>query len=145
MVLPGFGFADAPQADILIVPGGVMTEPLGKSRNARLGETGLREGAADGIGLHRRLRAGQARASRRPPGDHALGGYRAVARKLPASRHCRETPFVDTGAIVTSAGISAGIGMSLHLVGRMLGIDAARATARQMEYEWRPPADHLAS
>jgi transcriptional regulator GlxA family with amidase domain len=33
--------------------------------------------------------------------------------------------FVDEGDIVTSAGISAGIDMSLHLVGRFLGENAA--------------------
>ena len=42
--------------------------------------------------------------------------------------------------MVTSAGISAGIGMSLHLVQRVLGAAMAAATARQMEYEWAPSA-----
>lgn len=46
------------------------------------------------------------------------------------------------GRLVTSAGISAGIDMSLHLVARMaesLGWDGtalARATAHQMDYAW---------
>jgi transcriptional regulator GlxA family with amidase domain len=48
-----------------------------------------------------------------------------------------DVPYVDEGRIVTSAGISAGIDMSLHLVGRILGLPAARATARQMQYEWK--------
>jgi transcriptional regulator GlxA family with amidase domain len=46
-------------------------------------------------------------------------------------------PYVDAGSLVTSAGISAGIDMSLHLVARLLGADAARITARQMQYEWQ--------
>jgi transcriptional regulator GlxA family with amidase domain len=45
--------------------------------------------------------------------------------------------FVDNGAIVLSAGISAGIDASLHVVARLLGAKHAQATARQMEYEWK--------
>ena len=51
-----------------------------------------------------------------------------------------ETPFVDTGRVITSAGIAAGISMSLHLVERVLGAKMAAATARQMEYKWEPSA-----
>ena len=49
-----------------------------------------------------------------------------------------ERRYVDNGRIITSAGISAGIDMSLHVVGRLLGVEAARATARYMEYDWSP-------
>ena len=46
--------------------------------------------------------------------------------------------FVDNGRVVCSAGIAAGIDMSLHVVGRLLGAEAAVRTARQMEYPWGP-------
>jgi transcriptional regulator GlxA family with amidase domain len=45
--------------------------------------------------------------------------------------------WVDTGRIVSSAGISAGIDMSLHLVARLSGAALADRTARQMDYDWR--------
>ena len=48
--------------------------------------------------------------------------------------------WVDQGAIVTSAGISAGIDMSLHLVQRLHSRDLALRTARQMEFDWEPAA-----
>jgi len=44
--------------------------------------------------------------------------------------------WVDRGALVTSAGISAGIDMSLHLIERLAGRALAEATARQMDYRW---------
>jgi transcriptional regulator GlxA family with amidase domain len=44
--------------------------------------------------------------------------------------------WIDTGAVVTSAGISAGIDMSLHLVERLHSRDLALRTARQMDYSW---------
>jgi transcriptional regulator GlxA family with amidase domain len=42
--------------------------------------------------------------------------------------------FVDVGDVVTAAGISAGIDVSLHLVARFLGKEARRRVARTMEY-----------
>ena len=44
--------------------------------------------------------------------------------------------WVDQGAVVTSAGISAGIDMSLHLVERLADRELALRTARQMEFDW---------
>jgi len=45
-----------------------------------------------------------------------------------------ENDGVEDGNIITSAGISAGIDMSLHLIGRLSGADLAEKTARQMEF-----------
>jgi len=47
------------------------------------------------------------------------------------------TRWVDTGQIVSSAGISAGIDMSLHLVERLESKELAVSTARQMEFDWQ--------
>lgn len=44
--------------------------------------------------------------------------------------------WVDEGAVVTSAGISAGMDMCLHLVRRLHSHELALATARQMDYAW---------
>lgn len=43
---------------------------------------------------------------------------------------------VDEGHIITSAGVSAGIDMSLQVVSRLHGADVAKWTARRMEYNW---------
>jgi transcriptional regulator GlxA family with amidase domain len=45
---------------------------------------------------------------------------------------------VDAGRVVTTAGVSAGIDGSLHVVKRLLGEQAARDAARSMEYKWEP-------
>ncbi len=44
--------------------------------------------------------------------------------------------WVDSGDVVTSAGISAGIDMSLHLVSRLANPALAERTARQMDFDW---------
>lgn len=47
----------------------------------------------------------------------------------------RKVKFVDEGHIVTSAGISAGINMSFHILKRLLGNEIAQTTAKRMEYD----------
>lgn len=53
--------------------------------------------------------------------------------KLTVVENCN---WVEDGKIVTSAGISAGIDMALHLVAQFSSMDLAKATAKQMEYRW---------
>jgi transcriptional regulator GlxA family with amidase domain len=47
---------------------------------------------------------------------------------------------VDEGNVITSAGVSAGIDMALHVVARLYGAGAAEWTARRMEYDYHSPA-----
>ena len=47
--------------------------------------------------------------------------------------------FVDAGAIVTAAGVSAGIDMALHLVARLHSVDRAREVRRAIQYDPSPP------
>lgn len=55
---------------------------------------------------------------------------------FPALTVQENTRWVDEGKIVTSAGISAGIDMSLHLLARLFDRDLALQTARRMEFDW---------
>ena len=41
--------------------------------------------------------------------------------------------------MVTSAGVSAGIDMALHLVGRLLGAELRRGVQKAVEYFPEPP------
>jgi transcriptional regulator GlxA family with amidase domain len=47
--------------------------------------------------------------------------------------------FVDDGDVITSAGISAGIDMALHLVKRLAGVERAREVRRGIQYDPAPP------
>ena len=47
--------------------------------------------------------------------------------------------FVDDGDLVTSAGVSAGIDMALHLVARFAGVERAREVRREIQYDPMPP------
>ncbi len=47
--------------------------------------------------------------------------------------------WVDDGDVVTSAGVSAGIDMALHLVSRVAGPGRAREVRRGIQYDPEPP------
>ena len=137
-VVPGFTLGDCPPAHILVVPGGIGTRALlgndvllkwiqEKSRTAEvtmsvctgsllLGKAGLLDG----------LRA--------TTHHLAIDLLREVAPGAIVEPGAR---FHDNGRIITSAGVSAGIDCSFHLVGRLLGDPVAAATAAHMEYERR--------
>ena len=50
-----------------------------------------------------------------------------------------EARFVDDGDVVTSAGVSAGIDMALHLVARLESPERAREVRRAIQYDPQPP------
>ncbi|MGX6444412.1 DJ-1/PfpI family protein [Neobacillus sp. K501] len=48
----------------------------------------------------------------------------------------RDVRFVDNGNVLTSGGVSAGIDMSLYLVGRLMGEEVAETTAATLVYPY---------
>ena len=137
-IMPDHDFADAPPVDILIVPGGVVTQPLGHPATlawieAAAGRARLVASVCTGAFLLARVGLLDGRAATTHWED--IADLRAM---FPAVRVVEDVPFVDQGGVVTSAGISAGIAMSLHIVGRIGGEALAVRTARQMQYDWSP-------
>jgi transcriptional regulator GlxA family with amidase domain len=49
--------------------------------------------------------------------------------------------WVEDGKLLTAAGVSAGIDMALHLVGREAGTEVAQAVQLGIEYDPQPPFD----
>lgn len=47
--------------------------------------------------------------------------------------------FVDSGEVITAAGVSAGIDMALHLVARLHSVERAREVRRYIQYDPAPP------
>jgi transcriptional regulator GlxA family with amidase domain len=139
------GFADAaPPAAVLVVPGGVVDD-------VRRDESTLRwiAEAAAGAELVASVCTGAfliADAGLIAAGTPVTTHWEDIAdlRREHPSLDVREgMRWVDGGrianggaALVTSAGISAGIDMSLHVVERLAGRALAERTARQMDFEW---------
>ena len=139
MVTPQCGFEDAPDFDVLIVPGGYGAEVI-EIRNAALIDW-LKERAKStpliaSVCTGAFLLAEAGLLDGRRATTHWMDIAR-LEREYPLVNVSRDVRFIDEGPIVTSGGISAGIDMSLHLVARLLGEEAAKTTAKRMEYEVR--------
>lgn len=65
------------------------------------------------------------------------GAYEELRRSGKDITVIERTKMVDSGFIITSGGISAGIDMSIGMVEKALGRSAAVETAQYMEYDWQ--------
>lgn len=133
--------ADPGTVDLLIVPGGevsaALEDPALIAAIRRLaGQAELVASVCTGALLL--ARADCIRDQRVTTHWEDLDALRALA---PRAQVVGGVGWCDAGDLVTSAGISAGIDMALHLVARLAGDALAEATARQMEYRWRREPD----
>jgi transcriptional regulator GlxA family with amidase domain len=135
-IVPTYAFDTAPPVDVLIVPGGVVTAELAKPAvidwiAARAATARLTASVCTGAFLLAKagLLAGKAATTH----WEDIADLRAQFPEVQVEEAPR---YVDEGGIVTSAGISAGIDMSLYLVERLAGEPLALMTARQMDYRW---------
>jgi transcriptional regulator GlxA family with amidase domain len=65
------------------------------------------------------------------------GAFDLLEQVAPNTRVLRDRRVVDNGRVILSAGVAAGIEMSLHVVAKLHGAEQAEETARYMEYPWR--------
>jgi transcriptional regulator GlxA family with amidase domain len=131
-----FSLADHPELDVLIVPGGVVDAQLDRAGTISWIATQSKTTeivASVCTGAFLLGKAGLLNGKRATTHWEDIGGLREL---LPDTRVIENRRWIDEGAIVTSAGISAGIDMSLHLVARLAGRSLAEKTARQMDYDW---------
>ena len=125
--------------DLLVVPGGPGAEAVRQdSETIQL----LRRMAASGTLMASVCTGAQVLAE-----AGLLDGMRATTHwraldalegRYPAVTVERDVRWVDAGRVVTSAGVSAGIDMTLHLVARLETAEVAQQVARLMEYRWHP-------
>jgi len=130
--------------DVLIVPGGVVDAELAK-RNVidwlrrQANESTLIASVCTGAFLL--AEAGLLDGKRATTHWADIGDLRARYPRVDVQAGVR---FIDEGNVLTSAGIAAGIDLSLHIVARLFGRELAQRTARQMEYPWTASADRVA-
>ncbi len=138
-VLPDHTFADAPALDVLVVPGGagsrrevdnpVLLEWIAAVADGCSWVTSVCTGS---FLLHA---AGPARNKQVTTHWGSIERMRA----LPEVTVLEDTRHVRDGNVVTAAGVSAGIDMSLWIVGQIYGVEHAKTTQHAMEYYPEPP------
>jgi transcriptional regulator GlxA family with amidase domain len=139
-VLADHTFADAPQLDILVIPGGRGSR-VERENPAMLGFVGRVAPACDWVtsvctGAFVLEAAGPASGKRVTTHWAAIEELRGLAPGLTVLEGER---WVVDGNLVTSAGVSAGIDMALWVLGQVTSVEHARTTQYLMEYDPAPP------
>jgi transcriptional regulator GlxA family with amidase domain len=139
-VLADRTWGDAGQIDVLVYPGGKGTRAqLGneeiRARLRALSQAGtLMTSVCTGSLVY--ADAGLL------DGKPAATYHTAFPELLPLGNEIEPKPddrFVDAGQVITAAGVSAGIDMALHLVGRLNSPERAREVRRYIQYDPAPP------
>ncbi len=132
-----YSFANAPQLDIMMVPGGTGTRTELNNQvfldfiRKQNENTQLTTSVCTGSALL--AKAG------------LLKGHKATSNKNFFSLATQQDPSVDwqgkarwveDGKFITSSGVSAGTDMALGLVARLYGKERASLLAHSLEYEW---------
>jgi transcriptional regulator GlxA family with amidase domain len=132
--------ADAPPLDVLLYPGGQGARPLLRDADhldwvrAQRKTVPLMTSVCSGSLVY----AAAGLLTGRPATTYwaAFDELRALD---PTVELRPDDRFVDDGDIITSAGVSAGIDMALHLVVRLAGVERARQVRRGIQYDPAPP------
>jgi putative intracellular protease/amidase/YHS domain-containing protein len=135
---PHYTLADCPRADVLVIPGGNVRSV---AKDKRVLEWITKSSPKAEVVLSVCTGAFVLANAALLDGKEATTHWASVDRlgkQFPKITVRKNRRFVESGKIVTAAGVSAGIDASLHVVERLLGKAAAYATARYMEYNYQP-------
>lgn len=130
-------FSSHPAIDLLLVPGGRGTRELAEPEVVTrwIASVATRSRITASVCTGAFLLAAAGLLDGRAATTH-WEDVHELASMWPSVKVVEGVRWVDEGAVVTAAGISAGIDMSLHLVERLASRDLALRTARFMEYDW---------
>lgn len=142
-VVPSYTFADAPQPDVLLVPGGGVRRTQNDEATLAWikktnGQTGLTMSVCNGAFIL--ASAGLLDGLSATTTAHNIDPMRAAFPKVHVVDDQR---FVDNGHVITTGGLTAGIDGALHVVSRMEGEGAAQQVALSLEYNWQPKMPYL--
>jgi transcriptional regulator GlxA family with amidase domain len=139
-VLPDHTWDSAPPLDVLVYPGGVGTRReladevvLDWLRGLRARDT-LMTSVCTGSLVYASAGLLQGR-----PATTWWGALDRLAELGNGIEVRPDDRFVDSGEVVTAAGVSAGIDMALHLVARLHSVERAQEVRRYIQYDPQPP------
>jgi transcriptional regulator GlxA family with amidase domain len=139
-VLPDETWETAPPLDVLVYPGGRGTRVQLGDEEVRAWLRGIAASGAlvTSVCTGSLVLADAGLLDGRPATTHwgSLELLPTLGRDLEVRPNDR---FVDSGDVVTAAGVSAGIDMALHLVARLHSPERAREVRRYIQYDPEPP------
>jgi transcriptional regulator GlxA family with amidase domain len=139
-VLPDHSWASAPPLDVLVYPGGRGTrrELRDEAVVAWLRDTQRRGTLMTSVCTGALVYAAAGLLRGRPATTY--WDQLALLQEIEPTVAVRpDDRFVDSGEVITAAGVSAGIDMALHLVSRLHSVERAREVRRYIQYDPEPP------
>ncbi|MBD8058554.1 DJ-1/PfpI family protein [Cellulomonas sp. JH27-2] len=139
-LVPDHSAADVGPLHVLVYPGGRGTRPLTADTEHLEWVRGMRASTPlmTSVCTGSLVYAAAGLLAGRPATTH-WSAFDELAAYDPSVLADDEARFVDDGDVVTSAGVSAGIDMALHLVSRLESVAAAREVRRGIQYDPAPP------
>ena len=136
LVYPHYSFEDHPSIDVLMVVGGIHSHELTKPEVIQW-ITGVAKDASlvTSVCTGAFLLAQAGLLVNRTVTTH-WEDVDDLKRMYPLLTVVSAPRWVDEGDVITSGGISAGIDMSLHMVSRLVSLELAELTAKQMAFDW---------
>jgi putative intracellular protease/amidase len=143
--LPQYSIVNAPKPDIVLFPGGASTaitdDPEFFAWAAKASsEAEIAQSVCTGAFV-----LGKAGLLDNLEVTTWYGAIESLQQRYPKATVRHGHRFVDNGHVVTTAGVSAGIDGSLHVVARLLGRRVADQVASYMEYHWTPESHHAST
>jgi transcriptional regulator GlxA family with amidase domain len=138
-VLPDETWETAPPMDVLVYPGGQGTrKELADESVLEWTRSTAAHGVVASVCTGSLVLAAAGLLDGRPATTHwsALELLPTLGKDIDVRPEDR---FVDTGDVITAAGVSAGIDMALHLVARLHSPERAREVRRYIQYDPEPP------
>ena len=138
-VLPDHSWETAPSFDVLVYPGGMGTRRELKDEAVLHWLRGLRGNGTLMTSCTGSLVYAAAGLLNGRPATTYWNQLDYLGELDPTVEVRRDDRFVDSGEVVTAAGVSAGIDMALHLVARLHSEQRAREVRRYIQYDPEPP------
>ena len=137
-VIPKYTFADAPQADVVLVPGGgvkAASEDAPTLDWLRKASAGSQQTLSVCNGSFILASAGLLDGL---TATTTAGNIDRMRVKYPKVKVVEDQRVVDNGKIATAAGLSSGIDGALHVIEKLFGHGTAQQVALGQEYDWHP-------
>ncbi|MCP4159947.1 MAG: DJ-1/PfpI family protein [Deltaproteobacteria bacterium] len=134
-VVPDYSPESCPVPDYLIIPGGSGTRPLLEDDKLLDWIVQVADNCENVLsvctGSLVLAKAGLLKGLKATTHHEVIGELEEMA---PETEIVKDQRFVDNGKILTSAGVAAGIDMSLYMVSRLYGEEMAVKIAKYIEY-----------
>ena len=141
-VIPDYTFENSPKADVLLVPGGGVwsNDAIGNPKLIQWIQTKSKDVLyvmSVCTGAFLLAKAGLL------VNQTVTATYGMIEDlQTPQTKVVYDQRFVESGNLITTAGLSSGIDGALHLIAKMLGSGKAQSVALGMEYRWDPTSQY---